>query len=82
MSAADPVAVLADCADMLPLGSHGAQVLNRCALGLAYNRDAEWVDRVLMLEMASGAGDGDERAAFALAREALAPGPGVEASHG
>ena len=67
----DPVAVLRALADMLPIFSYGAHVLDRCARGVSFGRPVSWANTVLALEIEADDAGPDERAAFALAREAL-----------
>ena len=79
MSARDPVAVLHQCAVLLPLGGDAAQTL----LCLARNADRHVAQGRLLdiLDYQASEERGrtpDERAAFALAREALTPVAGVE----
>lgn len=84
MSARDPAAALFSAARPLPIRS----VVRRELMCYARNIESGEQNAADVLHM-FGAYDQiqetwtpDERAAFALAREALAAGPGVEASHG
>lgn len=83
MSARDPVAVLREAADLLPVHVDGAQVLYQLARDVPKRRyTVEDMIAVIDYHAIMGGRTPDERAAFALAREALAAAAGGEVERG
>ena len=83
MSAADPVTVLREAADLLPVYVDGAQVLYQLARDVPKRcYTVEDMIAVIDYHAMMGGRTPDERAAFALAREALALVAGVEVPRG